>query len=201
MTRAVRAASDLATPFRARQRVRSGPRAPIAERVVHGQTSAVRAACVRGRARRALHATERAGPVLAGVDALGGGAWEKRAPHVASRPHPDPHPNASPAPAPAPEYVALDLVRVVHNAEIRDAKLRDQAMRAAKSAALNIAEAAGRTSPADRARVFAIARGEAMEAAAAVEIAALTGDAVADAFDACLPVADRLVALLTGLCR
>jgi len=98
-------------------------------------------------------------------------------------------------------HVALDLIRVVRSAEIRDSKLRDQAMRAAKSAALNIAEAAGRTSPADRARVFAIARGEAMEAAAAVEIAVLAGDADADAFGACLPVADRLVALLTGLCR
>ena len=97
--------------------------------------------------------------------------------------------------------VALELLRVVKAAEIRDAKLRDQAMRAAKSAALNIAEAAGRTSPADRARVFAIARGEAMEAAAAVEIAVFAGDADGHAFDACLAIADRLVALLTGLCR
>lgn len=97
--------------------------------------------------------------------------------------------------------VALALLRAVSAAAIRDAKLRDQAMRAAKSAALNIAEAAGHTSPADRARVFAIARGEAMEAAAAVEIAALAGDAEPGAFDACLPIADKLVALLTGLCR
>jgi four helix bundle protein len=74
-------------------------------------------------------------------------------------------------------------------------------MRAAKSAALNVAEAAGRSSPADRARVFAIARGEALEAAAAVEIAVLAGDAERGAFEACLPVASRLVALLTGLCR
>jgi four helix bundle protein len=97
--------------------------------------------------------------------------------------------------------VALELLCAVRAAEIRDAKLRDQAMRAAKSAALNIAEAAGRTSPADRARVFAIARGEAMEAAAAVEIAVLAGDSEPAAYDACLPLADRLVALLTGLCR
>jgi four helix bundle protein len=74
-------------------------------------------------------------------------------------------------------------------------------MRAAKSAALNIAEGAGRSSPADRARVFAIARGEAMEAAAAIEIAVLAGDASSVALEACLPVADRLMALLTGLCR
>jgi len=98
-------------------------------------------------------------------------------------------------------HVALELLCAVKAAEIRDAKLRDQAMRAAKSAALNIAEAAGRASPADRARVFAIARGEAMEAVAAVEIAAVAGDTAPSSLDACLPLADRLVALLTGLCR
>jgi len=98
-------------------------------------------------------------------------------------------------------HVALELLVLVRGAEIRDAKLRDQAMRAAKSAALNVAEAAGRSSPADRARVFGIARGEAMEAAAAVEIAVLSGDARAESLAAVLPIADRLMALLTGLCR
>jgi len=42
--------------------------------------------------------------------------------------------------------VALQLISAVKAAEIRDVKLRDQAMRPAKSAALNIAEAAGRVS-------------------------------------------------------
>jgi four helix bundle protein len=97
--------------------------------------------------------------------------------------------------------VALQLLLAVKAADIRDSKLRDQAMRAAKSAALNVAEAAGRVSPADRARVFAIARGEAMEAMAAVEIAVLAGDADQRAFEACLPLGDRLFALLSGLCR
>ncbi|MGH7282634.1 MAG: four helix bundle protein [Polyangiaceae bacterium] len=97
--------------------------------------------------------------------------------------------------------VALTLLGAVRDAQIRDAHLRDQAMRAAKSAALNIAEANGRTSRADRARVFAIARGEAMEAAAALEIASLSGDANASAFESALPIASRLFALLTGLCR
>jgi len=98
-------------------------------------------------------------------------------------------------------HVALELLTAVKAADIRDPKLRDQAMRAAKSACLNVAEAAGRVTSADRARVFAIARGEAMEAAAAVEIAVLAGDAQLAAYEACLPIADRLVALLTGLCR
>ena len=46
--------------------------------------------------------------------------------------------------------VACELLRVVRDAGIRDSKLRDQAMRAAQSACLNIAEANGRVAPADR---------------------------------------------------
>jgi hypothetical protein len=34
-----------------------------------------------------------------------------------------------------------------------------------------------------------------------VEIAVLAGDADGDAFEGCLPIAERLGALLTGLCR
>src|SRR5919198_972244 len=43
--------------------------------------------------------------------------------------------------------VARDLVVAVVAARIRDASLRDQALRAAKSAALNTAEGAGQVSP------------------------------------------------------
>ena len=55
--------------------------------------------------------------------------------------------------------VARDLVLAVVATRIRDSKLRDEALRAAKSAALNTAEGAGRVSPADKARALAIARG------------------------------------------
>ena len=71
----------------------------------------------------------------------------------------------------------------------------------AKSACLNTAEAAGRVSPADKARVFAIARGECVEAAAAVEIAALADDTTADAAETVIFAANRLYAMLTGLAR
>ena len=97
--------------------------------------------------------------------------------------------------------VATELLLAVRAADIRDPKLRDQALRAAKSACLNTAEAAGRVSPADKARVFAIARGECVEAAAAVEIAALADDTTEAAADAVIASADRLYALLTGLIR
>ena len=95
--------------------------------------------------------------------------------------------------------VALERLDAVVASGIEDAGLRDQAPRAAKSAALNIAEAAGRCSPKDKARVFMIARGEAVEAVAAVEIAVRCGDARPAALQRAQPLASRLVALLTGL--
>jgi four helix bundle protein len=97
--------------------------------------------------------------------------------------------------------VAKDLLRVVCSAGISNAKLRAQALRAAQSACLNIAEAAGRFSAADKARVFAIARGEACEAAAALDIAAVSGECSTDAANAAGAAARRAYALLTGLIR
>jgi four helix bundle protein len=97
--------------------------------------------------------------------------------------------------------VAMQLLAAVRGAKIRDAGLRDQAMRAAKSACLNAAEGAGRISRADKARVFAIARAEAGEAAAAVEIAVAAGDADAESLGAVLQHADKFVAMMTGLIR
>jgi four helix bundle protein len=97
--------------------------------------------------------------------------------------------------------VAMQLLAAVRGAKIRDSGLRDQAMRAAKSACLNAAEGAGRVSRADKARVFAIARAEAGEAAAAVEIAVAAGDADAESLGAVLQHADKFVAMMTGLIR
>ena len=95
--------------------------------------------------------------------------------------------------------VACELLRVVRDAGIRSANLRDQAMRAAQSACLNIAEANGRVSLADRRRVFAIARGEATEAAAAVQIAAISGDCSESSAATATRLGGRVVALLSGL--
>ena len=71
---------------------------------------------------------------------------------------------------------ARALFVCVRDAELKDSKLRDQALRAAKSICLNIAEGAGRTGAADKARVYAIARGETCEVAAALELASLAGE-------------------------
>jgi four helix bundle protein len=97
--------------------------------------------------------------------------------------------------------VAVELLVAVKAANIRDAKLRDEAVRAAKGTCLNCAEGAGRVSRADKARVFAIARGEAVEAVAAVEIAAHSGDTTFEAAERCVVIGNRVVALLTGLIR
>ena len=97
--------------------------------------------------------------------------------------------------------VAKQLLLAVRNAHIRDAKLRDEAVRSSKSACLNTAEGAGRVTRADKARSFAIARAETVEAAAAVEIAALCGDCSQASVVEVTRIANRLVALLSGLCR
>ena len=97
--------------------------------------------------------------------------------------------------------VAKDLRASVRTAGIRDTHLRDQALRAAQSACLNCAEGAARVTRADKARAFTIARGEAVEAAAAVEIAVVCGTAKQADADRVALVADRLVAMLTRLIR
>jgi four helix bundle protein len=74
-------------------------------------------------------------------------------------------------------------------------------MRAAQSACLNCAEGFARSTRADKARAFTIARGEAVEAAAGVEIAAACGTAKQNDADRVAVIADRLVALLSQLIR
>jgi four helix bundle protein len=98
-------------------------------------------------------------------------------------------------------WVAQDLVVAVRDARIRDAHLREQALRAAKSAMLNVGEGAGRVSPADKAHKFAIARGEAVEACAAVETAAVCGEASPGAAAEVQRLAAKLYAMLTPLAR
>jgi four helix bundle protein len=92
--------------------------------------------------------------------------------------------------------VAGELLVAVRAADIRDAHLRDQAMRAAQSACLNCAEGAARVTRADKARAFTVARGEAVEAAAAVEFAVLCGTAKQLDSDGVARIVNRLVGML-----
>ena len=95
--------------------------------------------------------------------------------------------------------VAREMLVAVRDARIRDAKLRDEALRAAKGVCCNCAEGAGRVTRADKARAFTVARGECVEAAAAIEIAALLGDASEEDSRRVAILADRVVAMLTRL--
>ncbi|HEY2031562.1 MAG TPA: four helix bundle protein [Myxococcales bacterium] len=97
--------------------------------------------------------------------------------------------------------VAVELLAEVRKMRVADLKLRDQVSRAAKSVCLNIAEAVGRCSDADRKRVYAIARGECCETAAAIDIALATGECDATRGRAARATAGRVYALLTGLIR
>jgi four helix bundle protein len=96
--------------------------------------------------------------------------------------------------------VACELLVVLKNAAIADLKLRDQALRAAKSVCLNIAEATGRTG-ADQKRVFVSARGEASETVAALHIAGLCGDGDVDCARHGAALGRRIYAVLSGLIR
>jgi four helix bundle protein len=96
---------------------------------------------------------------------------------------------------------ARKLLACIHEAQISDARLRDQAFRAGTSVCLNIAEAAGRTGMADKARIFAIARGEACEAAAALDIALVAGRCAVGPATVGAVHARAAYGLLTGLIR
>jgi four helix bundle protein len=96
---------------------------------------------------------------------------------------------------------SLELLAAVRGAQIRDAKLRDEALRAAKGTCLNLAEGAGRVTRADKARAYAIARGECVEAVAATEIAGQGGDAFDDAVALVVELGNELYLMLGGLVR
>jgi four helix bundle protein len=79
--------------------------------------------------------------------------------------------------------------------------LADQWRRAAMSIPLNIGEGSGKTSVAERAHCYAIARGEAMECGAILDVVRLLR-AVPDAdLDRSKQLVVRMVGMLTKMCR
>ena len=77
----------------------------------------------------------------------------------------------------------------------------DQLMRSAESVPRNIAEAAGRWSPADVAKHYKIARGEAMECVASLDILKVRGLVDAPRYATGIQLLERVVAMLTKLCH
>jgi len=82
-----------------------------------------------------------------------------------------------------------------------NATLLDQLRRAASSISLNIAEAAGRTGQADAARTYAIARGSAMECAAVLDALLVLKVIDASTKQRGDELLERIVGMLTRLCR
>jgi four helix bundle protein len=78
-------------------------------------------------------------------------------------------------------------------------ELRDQLLRAGLSVPLNLAEGAGRFSPADKAHFFAIARGSAMECAAVVDVLRSLGLAPVAACNEARRLLIRIVQMVTRL--
>jgi four helix bundle protein len=79
--------------------------------------------------------------------------------------------------------------------------LVDQWRRAAMSVPLNIAEAVGKTSTADRNNRYAIARGEAMECGAIIDVIRLIDAVPEPEVTAARQLLVRIVGMLTRLCR
>jgi four helix bundle protein len=94
-----------------------------------------------------------------------------------------------------------ELVRLVVQAAIRDAELRDHATRAAKSVLLNVAEGLPEHATGARRRHFGIARNSLGELVAAVDAALLLGAVDAAAVEQIFAVAARVKPMIHGLLR
>jgi four helix bundle protein len=98
------------------------------------------------------------------------------------------------------EYVAF-MAPVLEGLPRGNAGLADQLKRASLSVPLNIAEAAGKISAADRSRYYATARGSAMECGAILDVCAALRAVDDERSRAAKALIVRLVAMLTKLCR
>ena len=79
--------------------------------------------------------------------------------------------------------------------------LVDQWRRAAVAVPLNIAEAVGKTSEADRMNRYAIARGEAMECGAIIDVVRLLDAVAVSELDAAKRLLVRIVEMLSRMAR
>lgn len=80
-----------------------------------------------------------------------------------------------------------------------NADLADQLRRASQSIPQNIAEGCGRTSRADKARHYTIARGSAMECAAHLDVMKVDDLVESELYERGVDLLERIVAMLTKL--
>ena len=98
------------------------------------------------------------------------------------------------------DFLAL-AVRITGHMPRGQADLRDQLRRASTSIPLNIAEASGKTSAANRSHFHAIARGSALECAAILDVLHLLGAVAIEDVKDCKNLLSRIVAMLSKMCR
>lgn len=97
------------------------------------------------------------------------------------------------------EFYALALEIIAALPSKGHADIADQLRRAAQSQPLNIAEGAGRTSRADIAKHYTIARGSAMECAAILDVMRLQGTVAPHRHDRGVDLLASVVAMLTKM--
>ena len=96
------------------------------------------------------------------------------------------------------QFLSL-VLDINHDLPKGHAERADQLGRAAESIARNIAEAAGRWSKADSAKHFKIARGEAMECAASLDVMRLRQVVTTERYERGIQLLEEIVAMLTKL--
>ncbi|HUQ03115.1 MAG TPA: four helix bundle protein [Kofleriaceae bacterium] len=96
------------------------------------------------------------------------------------------------------QFLALTM-EVLSSLPKGHADLADQLLRAAQSMPRNIAEGAGRRTDVDQSRFYAIARGSAMEAAAALDTMNVMRLVEADRYDRGIQLLEGIVAMLTKM--
>jgi four helix bundle protein len=96
------------------------------------------------------------------------------------------------------EFLAL-ATHVAEGLPRGHAERADQLTRAAESVVRNIAEAAGRWSRADGAKHYKIARGEAMECAASLDVLRLRELIAQDRYDRGIELLTEVVSMLTKM--
>ena len=92
--------------------------------------------------------------------------------------------------------LALEVVQALPRGHADDA---DQLRRSAKSVARNIAEGAGRLTSPDKAKHYAIARGEAVESACSLDVMRLERTITDEQYARGTALLERVIATLSGL--
>lgn len=98
------------------------------------------------------------------------------------------------------DFLALSTA-IVRDLPKGNAGLADQLKRGAMSIPLNIAEAAGKPTTADRKRFSGIARGSAMECGAILDVCCVLGVADPQRVEQAKKLLVRIVSMLTKMCR